>query len=43
LRSEVKALGVGAPHDAREFLERRLLQPVFGEERVETAALADMA
>src|SRR5919106_2902763 len=34
LRGEVEALGVGAAHDAREFMERRLLQPVFGEKRI---------
>src|SRR5918996_2793229 len=43
LRGQVEALGVGATHDARKFMERRLLQTVLGEERIEAAALADMA
>src|SRR5918999_5183185 len=40
LRREIEALSIGAPHDAGELMERRLLQPVLGEERVEAAALA---
>lgn len=42
LRGEVEPRRVGAPDDGRQLLQSRLIQPVLGEESVETALLANV-
>src|SRR5688500_18175628 len=42
LRRQVEPLGVRTPDDAGELVERGIVQPELGRERVEAAPLADV-